>query len=67
MFELMQEELEEEYDDMTPEQEREMTSQPTPRERAEYREMTDFYQVQASMTGQGMELRSEMIKERTER
>ena len=64
MFELMQEELEEEYDEMTPEQEREMTSQLTPRERAEYWEMTEFYQVQASVTGQGMELRSEMIKER---
>ena len=31
MFELMQEELEEEYDDMTLEQEREMISQLTPR------------------------------------
>ena len=61
---LMQEELEEKYDDMTPEEEREMTSQLTPRERAEYWEMTKFYQVQASVTGQGMELRSEMIKER---
>ena len=49
---------------MIPEQEREMTSQLTPRERAEYQKMTKFYQVQASMTGQGMELRSEMIKER---
>ena len=38
MFELMQEELEEEYDEMTPEQEREMTSQLMPRERAEYQE-----------------------------
>ena len=63
MFELMQE-LEEEYVELTPEQEREMTSQLTPRERAEYQEMTEFYQVQASMTCQGMELRSEMIKER---
>ena len=62
MFELMQEELQEEYDEMTPEQEREMTSQLMPRERAKYWEMTEFYQVQASMTGQGMELRSEMIK-----
>ena len=64
IFELMQEELEEEYDDMTPEQEREMISQLMPRERAEYWEMTKFYQVQASVTGQEMELRSEMIKER---
>ena len=65
MFELVQEEeLEEEYGEMTPEQEREMTSQLMPRERAEYREMTEFYQVQASVTSQGMELRSEMIKER---
>ena len=64
MFELLQEELEEEYDDITPEQEREMISQPTPKERAEYWEMTRFYQVQASVTSQGMQLRSEMIKER---
>ena len=43
MFELMQEEeLEEEYDKMTPEQEREMISQLTPRERAEFQEMTEF-------------------------
>ena len=62
MFELMQQELEQEYDDMTPEQDREMISQLTPRERAEYQEMTEFYQVQASMTAQGMELRSEMIE-----
>ena len=59
MFELMQEDLKEEYGEMTPEQEREMISQLMPRERAEYWEMTEFYQVQASMTGQGMELRSE--------
>ena len=65
IFELMQEkELEEEYGEMTLEQEREMISQLMPRERPEYWEMTEFYQVQASMTGQGMELRSEMIKER---
>ena len=67
VFELMQEELEEEYDEMTPEQEREMTSQLMSRERAEYQEMTKFYQVQASVTSQGMELRSEMIKERAKR
>ena len=37
MFELMQEEeLEEEYGEMTPEWEREMISQLIPRERAEY-------------------------------
>ena len=64
MFELMQEELEEEYGEMTSEQKREMISQLTPRERAEYWEMIEFYQVQASVTSQGMELRSEMIKER---
>ena len=64
MFELIQKELEEEYDEMSPEQKREMISQLMPRERAEYQEMTGFYQVQASMTSQGMELRSEMIKER---
>ena len=62
MFELMQQELEQEYDDMTPEQDREMISQLTPRKRAEYQEMTEFYQVQASVTAQGMELRSEMIE-----
>ena len=68
MFELMQEkELEEEYDEMMPEQEREMSSQLMPRERAEYQGMTEFYQVQASVTSQGMELRSEMIKERAKR
>ena len=50
MFELMQEELEKMYDDMTPEQEREMISQLIPRERAEYWEMTEFYQVQVSVT-----------------
>ena len=50
MFELMQEEeLEEEYGEMTPEQEREMTSQLMPREIAEYWETTKFYQVQASV------------------
>ena len=52
MFELMQEELGEEYDDMTLEEEREVISQLTLRERAEYREITKFYQVQSCMTGQ---------------
>ena len=65
MFELMEgKELEEEYSEMTPEQEEEIISQLMPRERVEHQEMTEFYQVQASVTGQGMEIRSEMIQER---
>ena len=59
MYELMQEEeMEKEYEEMTPEQEKELISQLTPRERAEHREMSDFYRTQADVTGQGMELRS---------
>ena len=65
MYELMQEEeMEKEYEEMTPEQEKELISQLTPQERAEYREMSDFYRTQADVTGQGMELRSTMIKVR---
>ena len=65
MFELMEgKELEEEYNKMTMEQEGEIISQLTPRERAEHWRMTEFYQVQASITGRGMEIRSEMIQER---
>ena len=64
MFELIQEELGEECDDMTQEQERETIFQLMLRERVEYQEMTEFYQEQASVTGQGMELRSGMIKQR---
>ena len=65
MFELMEgKELEEKYNEMTLEQEGEIILQLTPRERVEHQEMTEFYQVQASVTGQGMEIRSEMIQER---
>ena len=65
MFELMEgKELEEEYNEMTLEQEEEIIAQLTPRETVEHREMTEVYQVQASVTGQGMEIRSKMIQER---
>ena len=56
--------MEEEYEEMIPEQENEVILQLTPWERAEYREMSNFYHMQANVTGQGMELRSTMIKER---
>ena len=65
MFELMEgKELEEEYNEMTLEQEEEIIAQLTPREKVEHWEMTEFYQVQASVTGQDMEIRSEMIQKR---
>ena len=65
MYKLMQEEeIEKEYEEMAPEQEEELVSQLTPRERAEYREIKEFYHIQADEMGQGMELRSAMIKER---
>ena len=53
-----------EYQEMTSEQEEELISQLTPRERAEYREMKEYYQLQASETEQRMELRSALIKEK---
>ena len=65
MFELMEgKELEEKYNEMILEEEEEIIAQLTPRERAEHLEMTEFYQVQASVTSQGMEIRSKMIQER---
>ena len=36
----------------------------TPRKKAEYREMKEYYQLQAGETRQGMELRSAEIKEK---
>ena len=51
MYELMQEaEMTTEYQEMTSEQEEELVSQLTPRERAEYWEMKEYYQLQASET-----------------
>ena len=65
MYELMQEaEMMTEYQEMTSEQKEELISQLTPRERAEYREMKEYYQLQASETEQGMELRSALVKEK---
>ena len=65
MYELMQEaEMMTEYQGMTSEQEEELISQLTPRERAEYREMREYYRLQASETEQRMELRSAVIKEK---
>ena len=49
---------------MTPEQEEELALQLTPQERAEYREMKEFYRIQADKSGHGMELRSAVIKSR---
>ena len=68
MYEFMQEaEMMTEYQEMTPEQEEELILQLTPRERAEYQEMKKYYQLQASETEQGMELRSAVIKETARR
>ena len=65
MYELMQEaEMMMEYQAMTSEQEEELILQLTPRERAEYREMKEYYWLQASETEQRMELRSAVIKEK---
>ena len=65
MYEFMQEaKIEEEYAEMTQEQEEELASQLTPREQAEYREMKEFYHIQAEESGQGMELWSAIIKSR---
>ena len=66
MFMLMEgKELEEEYNEMTLEQEEEIIAQLTPQERAEHQEMTEFNQVQASVTKRGMKIRLKMIQERT--
>ena len=65
MYELMQEtEMMTEYQEMTSEQEEELVSQLTSRERAEYWEIKEYYQLQASETEQRMELRSAVIKEK---
>ena len=66
VYELMQgAEIEEEYTEMTSEQEEELASQLTPQEeRAEYREMKEFYHIQADESGQGMELWSTVIQSR---
>ena len=65
MYKLMQEtEMAMEYQEMTTEQENELVSQLTPREKAEYREMREYYQLQAEETEQGMGLRSAEIKEK---
>ena len=61
---MQEAEMTTEYQEMTSEQEEELVSQLTPREKAEYREMKEFYQLQASETEQGMELRSAEIKEK---
>ena len=53
-----------EYQEMTSEQEEELVSQLMPREKAKYREMKEYYQLQARETEQGMELRSAEIKEK---
>ena len=67
VYELMQEvEIEEECTEMTPEQEEELASQLT-RERAKYREMKEFYPIQADESGQGMELQSTVIQSRARR
>ena len=65
MYELMQEaEMMTEYQEMTSEQEEELVLQLTPRERAEYQEMKEYYWLQANETEQRMELRSAVIKEK---
>ena len=64
MYEFMQEVEIEEYTEMTREQEEELASQLTPWEQAKYREMKEFYRIQAEESGQGMELRLAMIKSR---
>ena len=56
-----------EYQEMTSEQEEELISQLTPRDKAEYQEMKEYYQLQASETEHGMELRSAEIKEKARR
>ena len=65
VYELMHEvEIEEEYTEMTPKQQEELASQLTPQEKAKYREMKEFYHIQADESEQGMKLRSAVIKSR---
>ena len=49
---------------MTSEEEEDLVSQLTPKEKAEYPEMKEYYQLQARETEQGMEMRSAEIKEK---
>ena len=58
--------MEEEYARMTLEEEEAIIAQLTPWERAEYQEMSEFYQIQAATTGQGMVLRSVLIWEKAQ-
>ena len=65
MYKLMQEtEMTTEYQEMTTEWEEELVSQLTLREKAEYQEMREYYQLQAKETEQGTELRWAEIKEK---
>ena len=65
MYDLMQEtKMMTEYQEMTSEWEEELVSQLTPREKAKYQEIKEYYQLQAGETEQGMELRSAEIKEK---
>ena len=65
MYKLMQEtEMMTEYQEMTSEWEKELVSQLTPKQKAEYQEMREYYQLQARETEQGMELRLAEIKEK---
>ena len=65
MYELMQKtEMATEYQEMTAEWEEELVSQLTLRQKAKYREMREYYQLQAREMEQGMELRSAEIKEK---
>ena len=65
MYELIQKaEMITEYQEMTLKQEEELVSQLTPREKAKYQEMKEYYQLQSGETRQGMELRLAEIKEK---
>ena len=65
MYELMQEmEMATECQEMTTEWDEELVLQLTPREKAEYQEMREYYQLQAKEMEQGMELRLTEIKEK---
>ena len=61
---MQETEMTTEYQEMTVEWEEELVSQLTLREKAEYREMREHYQLQAKEKEQGMELRSAEIKEK---
>ena len=68
MYELMQEtKMMTDYQEMTSGWEEELVSQLTLREKAEYREMKEYYQLQTREMEQGMELRSAEIKEKARR